>query len=199
MAQQRMETIEIGTSQLRATILTYGATLAELHAADRSGAFGDVLLGFTTDAGWHCAANPCMGCIIGRVAGRTAPDLMIDGQLHLLPGCDGGGGGIKPSTNLHGGLRLNRANWKVQLRESDAITMQTLCAGEVSGFPGAFEALPALRAGAILLVTRHRRRHLYRALSSRGGASAHELHGNIHSLLTCISDQSRIFQSVSRC
>jgi aldose 1-epimerase len=131
-----METVEIRSPQLRATILTHGASLAQLHVADRHGVFGDVVLGFTTQAGWQCAANPCMGCIIGRVAGRTAPRLLVDGVEHLLPGCDGGGGGIKPSTNLHGGLRVNRDTWEIQHREPDAVTLKCICVGQISGFPG---------------------------------------------------------------
>ena len=131
-----METVEIRSPQLRATILTHGASLAQLHVADRDGVFGDVVLGFTTEAGWQSAANPCMGCIIGRVAGRTAPRLLVDGVEHLLPGCDGGGGGIKPGTNLHGGLRVNRDMWEIQQREPDAVTLKCVCVGQMSGFPG---------------------------------------------------------------
>ena len=74
-----MEAIEIRSQNLRATILTHGATLARLLVADRSGLFGDVLLGFSTDAGWTSPTNPCMGCILGRVAGRTSPRLVVEG------------------------------------------------------------------------------------------------------------------------
>ena len=131
-----METIEICSPQLRASILSHGATLAELHVADRCGVFGDVVLGFASEEGWQCADNPCMGCIIGRVAGRAAPRLMVDGVEYHLPGCDGGGGGIKRSTNLHGGLRMNRSKWTVKLRGSDAVTLENVCFGRDSGFPG---------------------------------------------------------------
>ena len=136
-----MEAIEIASPQLHATILTQGASLAQLHVADRWGVFGDVLLGFAAEAGWQCAANPCMGSIVGRVAGRTAPHLVVDEVLHLLPGCDGGGGGIRPSTNLHGGLRMNRDVWTVRHKAADAVTLATVCSGQVSGFPGALETL----------------------------------------------------------
>lgn len=131
-----METIEISSLHLRASILTHGATLAQLHVADRCGVFGDVLLGFATEAGWQCGGNPCMGCTVGRVAGRTAPRLIVDGVEYNLPGCDGGGGGIKEGTNLHGGLRMNRDNWRVKHRGADAVTLETMCIGQESGFPG---------------------------------------------------------------
>ena len=134
-----MEFIEISSPHLRATVLTRGASLAQLHVADRFGVFGDVLLGFATEAGWQSAANPCMGCIIGRTAGRTHPRMVVDGMEHVLPGCDGGGGGIKPSTNLHGGLHMNRENWEVQLRASDSVTLRYVCTSEASGFPGVFK------------------------------------------------------------
>jgi aldose 1-epimerase len=135
-ALESMVRIEIRSSQLRAIILTRGATLAELHASDRSGRCGDVLLGFSTEEGWACAANPCMGCIIGRVAGRTCPDLTVDAVEYKLPGCDGGGGGIRPSTNLHGGLRLSRQEWRVTENSADAVVLQAICIGRDCGFPG---------------------------------------------------------------
>jgi hypothetical protein len=140
-----MEAIEISSQHVRATILTHGATLARLLVADRAGLFGDVLLGFATDAGWASPTNPCMGCIIGRVAGRTSPRLVVGGSQHALPGCDGGGGGIKQGTNLHGGLRMNRETWKVQHIQPDAVTLQHVCLGKDSGFPGVSAHVPVLR------------------------------------------------------
>ena len=48
-------------------------------------------------------ACPSMNCCVGRTAGRNDPKLTVNGQDWTLTGCDGGGGGIDPSTNLHGG------------------------------------------------------------------------------------------------
>ena len=90
-----------GDHRCEATILPTGATLARFCVDG-----GDSLVLAMDD--WTSDANPCMNCVIGRVAGRAAPTLDVDGRRYELPGCDGGGGGIKPSTCLHGGMR-----WKV--------------------------------------------------------------------------------------
>ncbi|CAE8600283.1 unnamed protein product [Polarella glacialis] len=112
----------------RATILSYGATLAELHVPDAQGCLGDVDLGFADLEGWTSPENPFMNCIIGRTAGRNAaPGLTVHGVLRRLPGCDGGGGGIKPETNLHGGGVWNRAVWLVRKSDDSSVTLEHTC------------------------------------------------------------------------
>lgn len=106
--------IDLVNEHCRARILSLGATIAELHVRDKNGKFGDVLLGFAKDTDYRSDKNPCMNCVIGRTAGRTAaPGITVDDKFYALPGCDGGGGGIKPTTHLHGGMTWNRANWTV--------------------------------------------------------------------------------------
>ena len=66
--------------------------------------------------------------LLGGLQGAP-PRLVVEGVEHALPGSDGGGGGIKPSTNLHGGLRMNRDTWKVLHIQPDAVTLQHVCIG----------------------------------------------------------------------
>lgn len=113
-------TIKSESGAIRAVVLPYGATLAEVHVGDRDGVMGDVVLGM---ADWKAADNPCMNCVIGRTAGRSVRELEIDGGTHMLPGSDGGGGGIKPETCLHGGMTWNSRAWTVGERTSHSVTL----------------------------------------------------------------------------
>lgn len=54
-----------------ARIITLGATVTELHAADRAGTLADVVLGFDSVAEYE-ANPPYIGCVIGRFANRIA-------------------------------------------------------------------------------------------------------------------------------
>ena len=65
-----VQSVSIAAGKLRATILNFGATVAELYVPDRDGNVKDVLLGFSTFDGWKSSENPCMNTIIGRTAGR---------------------------------------------------------------------------------------------------------------------------------
>ena len=116
-----------GDHRCAATILPMGATLARFCVDG-----GDSLVLAMDD--WTSDANPCMNCVIGRVAGRAAPTLDVDGKRYELPGCDGGGGGIKPSTCLHGGMRWNKAVWTVGARDAASVTLELL--DPAGPFPG---------------------------------------------------------------
>ena len=70
------QSISIAAGRLRAKILNFGATVAELYAPDRDGNVADVLLGFSTHDGWQSRENPCMNTIIGRTAGRLYSNLI---------------------------------------------------------------------------------------------------------------------------
>ena len=62
----------IRSGALSASVLTLGATLAELMVPDADGHRGDVVLGFTDLEGWASEDNPCFNCIIGRTAGNSS-------------------------------------------------------------------------------------------------------------------------------
>ena len=50
-------------------LITYGATITELHVPDRHGKTADVVLGFNDLAG-YLGNHPYFGCVAGRVSGR---------------------------------------------------------------------------------------------------------------------------------
>ena len=67
-----------------ARIITLGATVTELHIADRKGELADVVLGFESVADYE-TNEPYMGCIIGRVANRiTDGRFSLDGTEYQL-------------------------------------------------------------------------------------------------------------------
>ena len=117
------EAILIRSGAMEAEILPMGCTLAALRVPDARGEVGNVVLAMDD---WASDANPCMNCVIGRTAGRSHPACVVEGVAYALPGCDGGGGGIKATTCLHGGMRWNRAPWTVVSRDEAAVTLELI-------------------------------------------------------------------------
>ena len=73
----------------------------------------DTVLGFDHLDG-YASRSPFFGCIVGRHSGRLEPSFTLDGVTYALAGSDGGGGGIDPATNLHGGkIGWNKRVWRV--------------------------------------------------------------------------------------
>lgn len=89
-----------------AKIMTYGATLTELHVPDRNGKMGDVVLGFDNLAAYE-KGHPFFGSTVGRVANRIAKGrFKLDGKTYKLAVNNG------PNT-LHGGLKgFDKKVWK---------------------------------------------------------------------------------------
>ena len=86
-AQPNSTTLSLASKNLSITVLSHGATLASIKHNNV-----DLVLSLQD---WTSPTNPCMNCVIGRIAGRTRSPITIDGLSYDLPGCDGGGGGIK--------------------------------------------------------------------------------------------------------
>ncbi|MFN3800704.1 aldose epimerase family protein [Belliella pelovolcani] len=87
---------------IKASIMTLGATLTELHVPDRFGKMDDVVLGFDSLEGYLQDAYQqeyCyLGATIGRVAGRTNGNRFeVKGRLYQLPENQG-------EVHLHGGV-----------------------------------------------------------------------------------------------
>jgi len=123
--------LTIASEKLSVNVLTYGATLSSVKVAAADGTWTNVVLGLQQ---WERPDNPCLNCTIGRIAGRTYPEINFDGNTHKLPGCDGGGGGILPSTNLHGGMKWNHAQWSVHSSDSNHVEFKYTC--EEPSLPG---------------------------------------------------------------
>jgi aldose 1-epimerase len=90
-----------------AKVMTYGATLTELHVPDKAGKAADVVLGFDDLKGFLQKGNPYLGCTVGRVANRIAKGrFTLDGKSYKLATNDG-------PNSLHGGLKgFDKVVWK---------------------------------------------------------------------------------------
>jgi aldose 1-epimerase len=91
-----------------AKIMTYGATLTELHVPDRNGKLADVVLGFDNLDG-YLAGHPFFGSTVGRYANRIAKGkFTLDGKEYTLAVNNG-------PNHLHGGLKgFDKAVWKAE-------------------------------------------------------------------------------------
>jgi len=89
-------------------IITYGATVTEMHVPDRSGKCEDVVLGFDTLEG-YLGKNPYFGCLVGRVAFRIAgASFELDGRTIQLEANNG-------PHHLHGGQKsFSRVVWQAE-------------------------------------------------------------------------------------
>src|ERR1043165_5866712 len=116
-----------------AKIMTYGATLTELHVPDRTGKLGDVVLGFNS-FGPYAKGHPFFGSTVGRVGNRIAnAQFMLDGQSYQLAANNG------PNT-LHGGLKgFDKKVWSATEVKSSAgpsVKFAYTSPDGEEGFPG---------------------------------------------------------------
>lgn len=87
-------------------VMTYGATVTELHVPDREGHLADVVLGFES-LQQYVDHRAFFGATVGRVANRIRDGaFVLEGERHELSRTDG-------AHHLHGGRRgWDRAVWR---------------------------------------------------------------------------------------
>lgn len=131
------EEIEIYTlltsGGMLAKVMTYGATLTELHVPDRNGALADVVLGFH-DLDGYLKGRSYFGCTTGRVANRIAGGkFTLGGKEYTLATNN-------PPNHLHGGDRgLDKRIWKARITETEgdpAVEFTYLSPDGEEGYPG---------------------------------------------------------------
>jgi aldose 1-epimerase len=116
-----------------AKIMTYGATLTELHVPDRTGKMGDVTLGFDTlDA--YLKGHPYFGSTVGRVANRIAKGrFTLEGKAYTLATNNG-------PNHLHGGVKaFDKAVWNaatVRRAAGPAVRFSLKSPDGEEGYPG---------------------------------------------------------------
>jgi aldose 1-epimerase len=118
-------------------VTNFGATITELHAADRDGRFADVVLGFDT-RDEYAIHRAYFGATVGRNANRIDRGRFVLGARVYRLDCN------DPPHHLHGGARgWDKVVWDV---ESDATAPQASIVlrhrshdGE-QGYPGSVEA-----------------------------------------------------------
>lgn len=124
-----------GPTGLRAVWYSRGATLAELHAPDRTGAWADVVLGFDAEAGYASSDNQHFGCTTGRFANRIAGGkFTLDGREHQLAINNG-------PNHLHGGPTndLSRKDWKgeaISTPSGPGVRFTVISPDGEEGYPG---------------------------------------------------------------
>jgi aldose 1-epimerase len=117
-------------SGVRATVISYGATIVSIEVPDRDGKLTDVALGFADMAGYQSAANPYFGACCGRFANRIAKGrFTLDGVEYSLATNNG------PNA-LHGGLvGFDKKVWDAQI-VGDAVKMTLVSPDGDEGYPG---------------------------------------------------------------
>lgn len=115
---------------VEATISTYGGVIVSLKVPDRSGASGDIVLGFDNFEG-YLIPPPYFGAIVGRYANRIAHGMfMLDGVTYTLAKNNG-------DNSLHGGKRgFDKRIWTVNRSTGNSLDLSYLSKDGEEGYPG---------------------------------------------------------------
>ncbi|MGB2642587.1 MAG: aldose epimerase family protein [Candidatus Acidiferrum sp.] len=117
-----------------AKVITYGATLTELHVPDKNGKMGDVVLGFDNLEGYSEGPHPFFGATIGRYGNRIARGkFTLDGKEYQLA--------INNAPNsLHGGPNgFDKRVWKAEplkVNDGAAVRFTYLSKDGEENYPG---------------------------------------------------------------
>ena len=120
---------------MEARIITYGGILVSLKTPDRTGTYGDVVLGHDTLADYLADNKTYFGALIGRYANRIGhAQFTLDGVTYKLPKNDG-------DNSLHGGLKgFDKRLWTGrEVPGAEELTYDSK-AGE-EGYPGNLKAV----------------------------------------------------------
>ena len=121
-----------GASGLMIRLITYGATVTELHTPDRHGKPDDVVLGFDRLEQYE-TESPYFGCVVGRVAFRiTEGRFELDGKPYELTLNTG-------PHHLHGGVKgLSWVVWEAEPLdgETPAVKLTHRSPDGDQGYPG---------------------------------------------------------------
>lgn len=118
-------------------VTNYGATVTELHVADRAGRFADVVLGFDELQG-YIDHRSYIGCTMGRVANRIRDAaFQLEGKRYELEANDG-------PHHLHGGRRgWDKQIWSATTNETSrgpSIELRYTSPDGDGGYPGSVKA-----------------------------------------------------------
>jgi aldose 1-epimerase len=118
---------------LEAKVLTYGAIVQSLKVPDKTGALGDIVLGYNTLAE-YVKETPYFGAIVGRYGNRIGgAAFTLDGKTYKLSSNDG------PNT-LHGGIKgFDKLVWTgkpVEAADAAGVELTLVSKDGDEGFPG---------------------------------------------------------------
>lgn len=122
-------TIE-NSNGIKASVITYGATLTEIFAPDRKGEFKDILVGFD-DLDGFVNRTDYQGVIVGPYANRIGnARFSIDGTLYKLTANE------KDVTCLHSNGEFNTAVWDAEVINENSVKFTYTSPDSMNGFPG---------------------------------------------------------------
>jgi aldose 1-epimerase len=119
-------------------LISYGATIIDVHAPDRNGTFADVTIGYDNIKGVQNSNNPYFGATIGRYGNRIAKGkFTIDGHDYQVPVNNG-------PNSLHGGkIGFDKVVWDGEVVNDASVPTvrfkHTSPAGD-QGYPGKLTA-----------------------------------------------------------
>lgn len=114
--------------------ISYGGIITSLKTPDRTGAMGDIVLGFNSIDG-YLSDHPYFGAIIGRYGNRIAKGrLIIDGAEYKLATNNG-------PNHLHGGIKgFDKVTWNAEIMPPQpgrsAVSFTYTSADGEEGYPG---------------------------------------------------------------
>ena len=127
----------IEAQNIKVEILNYGCTIKSIYTPDRNGNLENIVLGFKKLEDYEKENTPYLGCIVGRIAGRTKEGLLKIGDKKYQLSKNNG------NNNLHGGNNgLHRKVWEsyAVLADNKAVlTFKTTSPHMEEGFPGTVE------------------------------------------------------------
>lgn len=118
------------SSGMSASVITYGATLAEINVPDENGNFADVLVGFDDIEGF-VERTDYQGVVVGPYANRIGgSSFSIDGVKYNLTANE------KDVTCLHSNGEFNTAVWDAEIINDNSVKFSYVSPDGVNGFPG---------------------------------------------------------------
>ena len=113
--------------------ISYGGIIISLKTPDRSGNFGDIVLGYDNLQG-YIDRTPYFGAIIGRYGNRIGgAEFELDGQTYTLAANDG-------QNHLHGGVKgFDKVVWGGEPFENEGgvgVVFRYTSPGGEEGYPG---------------------------------------------------------------
>jgi aldose 1-epimerase len=129
-----VEAVTLSTAAgIRATVISYGATLQSLELPDRDGHVDDVVLGYS-DLDGYVTRPQYFGATVGRFANRIAgARFNLDGESYTLAANNG-------PNSLHGGARgFDKVVWTITNVASGgeaSVTLRYVSPDGEEGYPG---------------------------------------------------------------
>ena len=140
---QSVELFEcVNKSGLVLKMITFGATVVELHAPDRDGKLANITLGFDSIAG-YLGDHPYFGSTIGRYGNRIGnATFTLDGKQYDISAND-------DVNHLHGGeIGFDAVVWKAEsIKTDDSVGVKFTYSSKDGdqGFPGTLKATVVYR------------------------------------------------------